>query len=377
MKLLMILGMVLLVSNAIAAVRKEFTEVEQLVQSGKPDEATDMLASLKPNNDEERAFIGFYAASLKVKRAELKSGYELVISKYPQSDYAMRARMELAKLQILDRDWDAAAENLGKINSNYLMERFYWQALIYWWKDDFAKAIGSVENYLRLTPKGVYAEDAYYLLAECYLAQKKAYSAITALNKLHDLGLPDLDQQYLSYRLGYAHEQSGKLVEAVNYYKQAYELNKYSQIAYTIEERLFEMRYTSKNIDVSFLYPYSLLQIPAAEDSEAVSPVIASPPKSATSAALPPPDLEAPIKLKAKPQSGIYIQAGRFSQEANANKLVLNIRLLSLPAVYYEDNSGGKKSWVVLCGAYETRAKADDARNLLLAQDINCFVAQY
>ncbi|MBP7309828.1 MAG: SPOR domain-containing protein [Candidatus Cloacimonetes bacterium] len=376
-KLFVLLGLALLMSVSSAAVRKEFTALEQLVQSGKLDEATDLIGTLKPYNDEERAFVGFYAARLKVKYAELKSGYELVVSKYPQSDYAQAARMELAKLQILDRDWDAAAENLKKVTSNYLLERFYWQGLIYWWQDDFDKAISSVENYLRLAPKGTYCEDAYYLMAECYLAQKKSYSAITALNKLHDLGLPDIDQQYLSYKLGYAHEQSGKVVEAVNFYKQGYFLDKYSQIAYTIEDRLFELRYTSKNIDIGFLYPYSMLQIPPAESSAVDSPVIPAPPKSATTAASPPPDLEAPIKLKAKPSSGFYVQAGRFSQEANANKLVLNIRLLSLPAVYYEDVSGGKKTWVVLSGAYENRTKAEEAKNLLLSQDINCFVAQY
>lgn len=363
----LILNLVLSGAMLHAAVRKEFITLEQLVQSGKLDEATDVLGSLKPSNDDERALVGFYAARLKVKQAELKSGYENVINKYPQSEYAQLARLELAKLQILERDWESAQANLRKISSNKLWERYYWQGFIYWWQDDFGKAISSVENYLQLAPKGPFCEDAYYLMAECYLAQGKAYSAISTLNKLLALELPDVDTQYLFYRLGSAHEQANNLSEAVSFYKQSYELDKYSQIAYIIEERLFELCHGNSNIDISFLYPYPLLQIPAVQDSIAESPV-----KPAN-----PPDFDAPIKLKAKPTSGIYIQAGRFSQEANANKLVLNIRMLSLPAAYYEDVSGGKKTWVVLSGAYDSRAEAEEAKKLLIAQDINCFVAQY
>jgi TolA-binding protein len=81
-------------------------------------------------------------------------------------------------------------------------------------------AIAQAENYLRLEPKGDFAENAYYLMADSYLAQKKAYSAVSTLNKLLNLKLPDTDDQYLYYRLGYAYEQSEKIVDAVAAYRQ-------------------------------------------------------------------------------------------------------------------------------------------------------------
>ena len=374
----LVLGLVLGIGSLNAILRPEYAEVERLYASGKASEASAALSCLTANNDEERAFSAYMSAALKVKRNEVRSGFELVISKYPKSEYAQRARLELAKLQILERELGAATENLNRITSNYLLERHYWLAWCYWWQDDFAKAIGAAENYLRLAPKGVYCEDTHYLLAECYLAQQKTYSAITTLSKLQSLQLPDTDQQYLLYRTGYCYEISDKLSEAAGYYRQGYELDKYSQIAYTIEDRLFDLKYKSRSIDISFLYPYSLLKIaPAPEDTVSSSPVIASGTNQSQSPATPPPNMDAPIKLTGKPQNGYFIQAGRFSQEANANKLVINIRLLSLPAAYYEDISGNKKSWVVISGAYENKDKAEAARNLLLSKDINCFVAQY
>lgn len=218
----LLLGFILWVGDAGAILRPEFAEVEKQFNSGHADEAASALTGLNASNEEERAFVAYMSAVLKVKRNEVRSGLELVISKYPNSEYTQRSRLELAKMQMLEREITAASENLKKITSNYLLERHYWLALCYWWEDDYAKAIGSVENYLRLAPKGVFCEDAYYLLAECYLSQQKAYSAITTLSKLQSLQLPDLDQQYLLYRTGYCYEISDKLNEAVGYYRQGY-----------------------------------------------------------------------------------------------------------------------------------------------------------
>jgi tetratricopeptide (TPR) repeat protein len=358
-------------------VRKEFTDLENLYNKGTIDEVQDAIGTLKPNSDDERACVGFYSAMLKIKKSDALAAHEQLVSKYPKSDYAQMSLLEIGKLQILERDIEAAKSSLKKISSTVLMERFYWLGLCAWWQDDYTGAINNAENYLRMAAKGEYTEAAHYLIAECYLNQKKAYSAVTTLNKLQSLKLSDVDEQYLLYRLGYAHEQSDKLIDALGFYQRGYELNKYSQIAYLIEDRLFELRSRSKSIDISFLYPYSLLQIPTEPETPPQQPTVTNPPTS------PIPDApigqtpNAPVKLKAKPNSGYWLQAGRFSQEANANKLVINIRLLNLPAAYYEDVSGGKKTWVVLSGAFEEKAKAEAAKTLLVSNDINCFVTQY
>ncbi len=362
-----------------AAVRKEFNDLADMYNKGKIDEVQDALGTLKPNSDEERAFAGYYNAMLKIKKSDALSAHEQVVTKYPKSEYAQMSLLEIGKLHILERDIEEAKTSLKKISSTGLMERFYWLGLCAWWQDDFSGAISNAENYLRMAVNGEYTEAAHYLIAECYLTQKKAYSAITTLNKLLNAKLTDVDEQYLLYRLGYAHEQSDKLIDALGFYRRGYELNKYSQIAYLIEDRLFELRSRNKTIDISFLYPYSLLQIPTepevppdvtANTSPAVTP-------NATPVTLTPQTPNAPVKLKAKPSSGYWIQAGRFSLEANANKLVINIRLLNLPAAYYEDVSGGKKTWVVLSGAYDEKTKAEAAKTQLVSNDINCFVTQY
>ena len=366
---------------ALAAVRKEFQDLDKLYNNGKLDELSALISTLKPVNEEERACLGFYVALLKVKTEEAISAHQWLIEKFPKSPYAQKSLLELGKIFILDRKIEEATLYLRRITSPDIIERFYWLGLCAWWKDDYTTAISNCENYLRLEPRGEFAEKSYYLIADCYLAQKKAYSAVTTLLKLQNAKLREIDEQYFYYRLGYAYELSDAPIDAINAYRKGYELDRYSQVAYDIEDRILEIKRSKPNIDISFLYPYSPLQVTIVQEEQPDTlkpgvPAETKPSPSTVSSKL---DVkqDAPVRLKEKPQEGYWLQAGRFSVESNANRLVINIRLLNIPAAYYEDISGGKKSWVVVCGSFPDRTQAEEAKELLATNDINSFITAY
>lgn len=382
-KSIIVVILLICLNLAYPALRKEFSDLDKLYELGKLNEVSEALTSLKPANDDERACIAFFNARLKLTTTEVIQAFNWLIEKFPANEYAHLARLELGKIYILERRVDLAQALLRKITSSSLMERFYWLALCDWWLDDYPTAISNAESYLRMDSKGSYVENAHYLIAESYLEQKKAYSALTTLEKLQNLKLSDLDEQYLFYRQGYAYEVSDKLVDAIASYRKGYELNKYSQVAYLIEDRLFDLRARSRNIDISFLYPYSLLQIAIAKE-EAVTQSSNPPLQQNGQIPIPqispnsdPVNLNLPVKIKAKPTEGYWLQAGRFSQESNANKLVVNIRLMNIPAVYYEDISSGKKTWVVLSGPFSDKTAAEISKKSLSDKDISSFITQY
>ncbi|MEN6444913.1 MAG: SPOR domain-containing protein [Candidatus Cloacimonas sp.] len=365
----------------LSAIRKEFQELDSQYNNGKLDELSESISNLKPANNEESACLSFYNAMLKVKTEESISAHQWLIEKYPNSPYAQKSLLELAKMYILDRKIAEATIYLNRISSTDLVERFYWLALCAWWQDDYTDAITYCDNYLRQEPHSQYSESAYYLTADCYLAQNKTYSAVTTLLKLQNAKFTDLDEQYFYYRLGYAYELSDKINDAVKAYQKGFELNKDSQVAFQIEDRLLEIGNKHRNVNISFLYPYAPLKIPIiseeSPDTLNIVKKVETAPTNPVSDNKPTSGQNSSIKLKSKPKEGFWLQAGRFSVEGNANRLVVNIRLLNIPASYYEETNNGKKSWIVVCGSFADRTTAEETKDLLASNNINSFLVAY
>jgi tetratricopeptide (TPR) repeat protein len=359
--------------------RKDFSNLETLYRTGKTSEAESLLGTLKPSKDEERALVQYYTALLKKNQAEALTLLNACANAYPQTPHGQLAMLEAAKFYILDRDMQKAQALLRRINSADIVERFYWSAVVFYWLDDFASAIANAENYMRLSPNGKEAENALHLISDAYIGQRKYQSAVSSLSKVSRL--KDYDKQYYFYKLGLAHELNQNAREALNAYREGYELDKYSQNAFNIEEHLFAMRSRAPSLDLSFLYPYSPLEIKpevAADstkglpqslvDSHGTVPPIPD---------LPPIDQNQAIKLPAKPTQGFFLQAGRFSVEGNAERLSRGIREMKLPASYYEDKSQAQTTWVVLAGPFQTSEDTDRARIRLTNSEINSFIVQY
>ncbi len=364
--------LICLISISLSAqIRKYLLELDSMYQKGKTDEVADRIAKVKAKNDEERALLSYYGASLKKDITTALSLYERAGEQYSKTYYGQLSILEAAKIHVLERDYSKAQLLLRKISSPQIPQRMYWLAVVAFAMDDFDSAIAQAENYLRLSPNGKQAENTMHLITDAYIAQKKYHSAILYLDKITKL--EDYDRQYYLYRLGYCYELSGKTNDALSSYRNAYEVDKYSQIAYLVEERLFGLRAQRPSLDLSFLYPYNPVEIPEIDTLE--TPAVQD--SSATPAFTMDYDSRLPLKLLAKPQIGFYLQSGRFSVESNARRLSESIRKMRMPAVYYEEDHNGKTTWVVLAGPFDNQDQCALAKDTLKNQEINCFIVQY
>jgi len=358
--------------------RRDFIRFKELYESGNIAQAQNSIENLKPNRDEERAMLLYYRALMQSMNNQALTDFHQAIESYPQTHHGQLSMLEAAKIHILERDIPTAQTLLRRINSAEIIQRFYWLAVTHYWLDDYSAAIANAENYLRLKDPAPLSESALHLIADSYISQKKYQSALSSLQKVSRL--QELDLQYLRYKEGYTYELLGNSAEALKRYKEGYELNKYSQVAFDIEERLFSLRSRVPSLDLSFLYPYEELKLDpkaAATASESTVTTIKDTVVVAEQSPLPPIDANQPIKLLIKPTSGNYLQAGRFSVETNAEGLVRSIREMKIPASYFEDDSQAGTTWVVLAGPFAKAEEMSFARRELSANDINNFVMQH
>ncbi len=362
-----------------AQVGKDFSELEAQYKSGQLNQVKSGLSTLKPKRDEEKALMGYYSALLKKTKTEALTEFQSTAERFPKTRYGQLAMLEAAKIHILEREIPAAQAHLRNISSADIVERFYWLAVSFYWLDDYSAAIANAENYLRLSPSDQLAESALHLVADAYIGQKKYQSAVSSLNKIK--ALPEQDLQYYYYRLGYAQELVGDYAQATKAYRIGYELDKYSQAAFDIEERIFALRSRAPALDLSFLYPYTALELDIGStvtDSLRVTmPETAGLPDTTPRVPLPEITGSMPIKLLIKPISGFFLQTGRFSVESNAERLVKSIRSMKIPATYYEEANQGTPSWVVLAGPFENQKQTDTAKSMLSQSEINSFIVQY
>ena len=376
-KLLFRIAIVLLLTAAglNAAVSKNIQAVIDSYERGELNIAAALLRSAQPSNADERALVLYYRAMLTTD-AEAAQTYLLeLIDTYPRNLYAQKALYELGSLQLLDREYDKALNSFNQITNPDFSDKHFWIANTYFQKGDYSKTIASANQFIRLTKSSPKLEDAHYLIADSYINLRQFNNAITTLKKL--LSQPQLieDEQYLRYRYGYAAEMLNNRAEALSQYRQGYELDRYSQLAYLIEDRLFEIRSTHGSaIDLNFLYPHSESPLPDIVLAEKTGTVTTNGnTKPDTTAVAKTPQL---IDIENNALRGLYLQAGRFTNQDNAVRLCEKILALGFNAQYYKSTQFNDVSWVIIVGPYQAQQDAVNAKTVLRENGIDSFIVQ-
>lgn len=346
---------------------KEMKALESMFWEGDLEELPAKLLRSKPKGDEELALQSYLNAMLQTSQKDTRTLLTQTMQRYPSTLYGQKSMIEMAKLLIFERKYADAEKQLNEINNFELVERHYWLAYCSQALDRHEEAVNRAKEYLRRQPGGKYVEDTYYLIATARQNQRKYADGIQALEDLRAIhGLPR-SKQYYHYLLGRLHHLGGNWSKAYENYKQGFLLNEDSQLAYELEDLLFELKDArGSSIDLSFLYPYTALDIPDL-------PLEPPPPPQ-----MPALDLsKEPFRAETRPSGSNYIQAGRFSTEANARARTSEMRALNLNAYYFEDKANKSIPWVVFCGPYLNSSETEAVRQILIKNSIDSFTTRY
>jgi len=372
---LILLLAILSISFLQGALKPEIQAIIDNYNQGETSKCTALLQSAQPANPDENAVVLYYKAMLTSDAALAKTSLTSLLTGYPKTGYAQKAMLELGNLCLLDREYDKALGFYRNITDPDLVDKHYWIANTYYQMSDYQNAIASGNQYIRLARRNPRVEDIYYLVADSYFSLAQYNSTISTLKKL--LALPGSldDEQYLRYRYGYAYEMLGNRSEAVSQYKQGIEKDRFSSLAYLIEDRLFEMRSRfGSSLDLGFLYPYSDNPLPDIVIAEQLKAEQEAEQEKQDSTAVIKEAL--PTQLDAAPGQGLFLQAGRFSQSKNAVKLCEQIIKLSQNAQYYKSTQFKDVSWVVVVGPFQTQQDAQAAKDTLKDNNIDTFIIE-
>ncbi len=354
-------------------IRPEFQSIIDLYANGELKQCQELVTKVIAENDEERAILQYHKALLSKEIKTAKMLFREVADKYTKSKYSQLALLELGKSALLERQYQNALALLKRITSPELTEKNYWLATVYYQMNDFSAAISTGELYLRTEKSNPLSEEISFLLANAYFILNQYNNAVITLKKLLAKLDSVEDKQYLYYLLGCGYENLGNVKEALSYYKQGYEQNRYSQLAYMIEDNLFALRDKFGNaIDLNFLYPYS--DIPLLDIALEANPPANGNYAQNGSQVLTETDRN-PVSSDSL-QAGIYLQAGRFSSKDNAQKLCEKINKSGIISIFHQSQQKKEISWVILCGPFPTMQEAKVAKEKLKQNNIDSFIIQ-
>ena len=257
-----------------------------------------------------------------------------IIGDNDENPNAQSALFELAKIKMLERDYQAAHDYLKRIYDEQIIDKEYWLAKAYLKLEDYTRAIISAQNFICDSEDSTKIESAYFLIAEAYLL---SFQYKRALNTLETLRNSDYIQNFiplLFYKIGYCHEKLGHIEDSILAYKKLKCDYPYNEITFQAEERLANL---GKN---------------TAEKTETTSSTY-------------------------NEEAQTYLQAGAFGSAENAHNLGARISQIGFKYIVFDKTSNGKKLYCVAAGPFENKNSLNSALNKLKENQINTYIIKH
>lgn len=215
-----------LTADAVGDISSTRQEIETLIKSGRVTEAQTMIEQLKVDFSEDSQLpYTLYQIGRRCewsdKHAEARNVYQQLIQDHPDSSYADKSKLGLARAEvftlIISGKYDQAGDAVNKLKTDFagnsdLPDTLYWIGKRYEWSDKYDMAGGVFQQIIQEHPNTSYADRA-----RLSLARKEVYSLIisgkydqaeNAVNKLTTDFVGNSDLPDTLYWIGRRYEWS-------------------------------------------------------------------------------------------------------------------------------------------------------------------------
>jgi len=274
-----------------------------------------------------------------------KTEYERIFMDHPDTFYGQTALLDLAKIELLQRNYDQALIYFKKIFHPDISTKEYWMAKCYLSKGDYDSAIISAQNYIYSSFDKEKIESSYFIIAEAYINKGLFVRALNTLKYLKNSENIQNNIPLLHYKMGYCNEKMGEYEQAITYYRKLKLDFPYHEYSYLAEDRIYDLKKENKiNID--------LKDILINETDQTV---------------------DDPLTYSLEKGSK-YLQVGAFSKRINAENHAKEIQnTITSNYIIFEKIADGKSLFVVAFGPYEDDQQLKEVKQSLAVNGYNSF----
>lgn len=288
---------------------------------------------------------------LQAKQYQERNKFEPILEElattYVDSMYGQLALLELAKLNLLDRNYESAISFLKKIHLPQISEKQFWLAKAYLKNEQFQLAIISAQIYIADGANSGNIEEAYFIMAEAFQKQQNYRQALKTLEELKNSQHINNNIPLLHYKMGICCELLADYNSALIYYKKLKQEFPYHQYSYLAEEQVYKLKSDKKiNVDLTNFSSYRLVD-----------------------------PNHKPVQ-NTQIESNLYLQAGAFKSKTNAKKIGNKIKSIGYDFSIFTKIKNKNKLYVVVVGPFMNENKMSTARQKLEKNGVNSFVVK-
>ncbi len=346
------LGMIFLAINlgARSTYRVTIDELESAFHQDNIEKLEHLLDGFNPVGETEKSAYLYYRAQIGITKDVIERNFLKIIKKHPDTHYAQECLLKMARIAILERNYQQAKDYLLKVSPD-IIDRELMLASVYLQLGQFNQATSSAYSFINTSDDQKSVETAYMYIVEAHIRSREYDKAMELLQEMRQKNYTKYTGALITFKQGYCLEMKDEIVAAVSKYQNVLTHYPYTDQSYQAEKRLFDLTIADR-IDTSELTtPLPSLPLSTSQRSQENSQI---------------------------QKEHFYAQVNAFSVMDNARNHSIHLERSGFNNIVIPRIVDGREFYAVAVGPFESRSEVVLTQRKLKEQlDLNSFIIKH